>query len=96
MFFTQHYLECLSRASYVIGDEATVQARHIPSAELSRRSAEIPPGRPVVYCAGGYPSATRLLRCEGWTDVDLVGGHDARVAQPYAERTTDDRERTHR
>ncbi len=60
-------------------DGAIFHARHIPLAELPRRLAEIPPGRPVVvYCAGGYRSsvAASLLRREGWTDVsDLLGGY---------------------
>ncbi len=62
-----------------LADGAIFHARHIPLAELPRRLAEIPPGRPVVaYCAGGYRSsvAASLLRREGWTDVsDLLGGY---------------------
>jgi rhodanese-related sulfurtransferase len=83
-----------------LADGAIFRARHIPLAELSRRSAEIPPGRPVVvYCAGGYRSgvAASLLRREGWTDVsDLAGGFAAWNALFCTERTTDDRERSFR
>jgi hydroxyacylglutathione hydrolase len=54
---------------------------HIPLAELSRRAAELPAGRPVVaYCAGGWRSsvAASLLRHEGRSDVsDLLGGFAA-------------------
>jgi hydroxyacylglutathione hydrolase len=83
-----------------LADGAVFRARHIPLAELSRRSAKIPPGRPVVvYCAGGYRSgvAASLLRRAGWTDVsDLLGGYAAWAARPHAEHRTADRERTHR
>ncbi len=54
---------------------------HIPLAELRRRSAELPTGRPLVtYCAGGWRSsvAASLLRHDGRTDVsDLLGGFAA-------------------
>lgn len=59
---------------------------HTPLAELHRRNAEVPTGRPVVvYCAGGYRSsvAASLLRKAGHGDVsDLLGGYEAwRVAR---------------
>jgi len=51
---------------------------HIPLAQLERRRAEIPRGRPlVVHCAGGYRSmiALSLLEHHGVPDAtDLVGG----------------------
>ena len=69
------------RNSGELADGAIFHARHIPLAQLPRRLAEIPPGRPVVvYCAGGYRSsvAASLLRREGWSDVsDLLGGFAA-------------------
>ena len=53
-------------------------AVHIPLAELSRRSCELAPDRPVVvFCAGGWRSSVgaSLLRQQGFTDVsDLLGG----------------------
>jgi glyoxylase-like metal-dependent hydrolase (beta-lactamase superfamily II)/rhodanese-related sulfurtransferase len=54
---------------------------HIPLAELLRRTAELPTGRPVVlYCAGGWRSSVGacLLRQQGIADVsDLLGGFAA-------------------
>jgi len=54
---------------------------HIPLAELPRRLAEVPDGRPVVvYCAHGTRSsiAASLLRRSGHSDVsDLIGGETA-------------------
>ncbi len=54
---------------------------HIPLAELRRRVAELPSGRPVVvYCAGGWRSSVgaSLLRQQGLDDVsDLLGGFAA-------------------
>ncbi|MFJ8935011.1 rhodanese-like domain-containing protein [Streptomyces sp. NPDC102365] len=59
---------------------------HIPLAELTRRSEEIPASRPlVVHCAGGHRSsvAASLLRHQGRTDVsDLLGGYGAWLALP--------------
>ncbi|GIL34932.1 MBL fold metallo-hydrolase [Phycicoccus sp. DTK01] len=56
-------------------------ARHIPLAELGRRSEELDPARPVVaFCAGGWRSsvATSLLRSRGFADVsDVLGGYAA-------------------
>ena len=56
-------------------------ARHIPLAELARRSGELDADRPVVvYCAGGWRSSvgTSLLRAKGFDDVsDLLGGYAA-------------------
>ncbi len=54
---------------------------HIPLAELTARSTEIPNNRPVVlHCAGGYRSsvAASVLRRNGHPDVsDLIGGYAA-------------------
>ena len=56
-------------------------ARHLPLAELARRSDELDPTRPVVvYCAGGWRSsvAASLLRAQGFRDVsDVMGGYGA-------------------
>ncbi len=56
-------------------------ALHIPLAELSRRSADLDPTRPVLlYCAGGWRSSVgaSLLRSKGFTDVsDILGGFGA-------------------
>jgi hydroxyacylglutathione hydrolase len=64
-------------------------ARHIALAELPRRLAEIPPGRPVVtYCASGYRSsvAASLLRHADRHDVsDLLGGYAAWSAADTGE-----------
>ncbi|MGW1953164.1 rhodanese-like domain-containing protein [Streptomyces sp. NPDC001920] len=58
---------------------------HIPLAELTRRSREIPADRPVVvHCAGGHRSsvAAALLRHRGRTDVsDLLGGYGSWAAR---------------
>ncbi|MCN9245022.1 rhodanese-like domain-containing protein, partial [Streptomyces sp. RY43-2] len=57
---------------------------HIPLAELSRRTEEVPTDRPVVvHCAGGHRSsiAASLLRHHGHPDVsDLLGGYGAWLA----------------
>ena len=56
-------------------------ARHIPLAELARRSGELDPTRPVlVFCAGGWRSSVgaSLLRARGFADVsDILGGYGA-------------------
>ncbi|HEX2858529.1 MAG TPA: rhodanese-like domain-containing protein [Propionibacteriaceae bacterium] len=56
-------------------------ARHIPLAELGRRTGELDPQRPVlVYCAGGWRSSVgaSLLRSQGFSDVsDILGGFGA-------------------
>jgi rhodanese-related sulfurtransferase len=56
-------------------------ARHIPLAELARRSDELDPATPVVvYCAGGWRSSVgaSLLRAKGFHDVsDILGGFNA-------------------
>ncbi|TQM62001.1 MBL fold metallo-hydrolase [Humibacillus xanthopallidus] len=56
-------------------------ARHIPLAELARRSDELDPAKPVVvYCAGGWRSSVgaSLLRAKGFRDVsDILGGFNA-------------------
>ncbi|WP_323096412.1 MBL fold metallo-hydrolase [Intrasporangium sp. YIM S08009] len=56
-------------------------ARHIPLAELARRSDELDPTRPVlVFCAGGWRSSVgaSLLRAQGFADVsDILGGYGA-------------------
>ncbi|CAN7344028.1 rhodanese-like domain-containing protein [Terrabacter sp. LjRoot27] len=56
-------------------------ARHIPLAELSRRTSELDPDRPVLlYCAGGWRSSVgaSLLRSQGFDDVsDILGGFGA-------------------
>jgi glyoxylase-like metal-dependent hydrolase (beta-lactamase superfamily II)/rhodanese-related sulfurtransferase len=56
-------------------------ARHIPLAELPRRSGELDPAKPViVYCAGGWRSSVgaSLLRAQGFRDVsDILGGYSA-------------------
>jgi glyoxylase-like metal-dependent hydrolase (beta-lactamase superfamily II)/rhodanese-related sulfurtransferase len=56
-------------------------ARHIPLAELARRSGELDPAKPViVYCAGGWRSSVgaSLLRAQGFRDVsDILGGYSA-------------------
>ena len=56
-------------------------ARHIPLAELPRRTGELDPLRPVVlHCAGGYRSSVGAswLRSHGFTDVsDVLGGYNA-------------------
>jgi glyoxylase-like metal-dependent hydrolase (beta-lactamase superfamily II)/rhodanese-related sulfurtransferase len=56
-------------------------ARHIPLAELARRSHELDPAKPViVYCAGGWRSSVgaSLLRAQGFRDVsDILGGYSA-------------------
>ncbi|KAB1148128.1 MBL fold metallo-hydrolase [Streptomyces luteolifulvus] len=58
---------------------------HIPLAELTRRTDEIPADRPlVVHCAGGHRSsiAASLLRHEGRTEIsDLMGGYGAWLAE---------------
>ncbi|MXM65967.1 MBL fold metallo-hydrolase [Streptomyces sp. HUCO-GS316] len=58
---------------------------HIPLAELTRRTDEIPADRPlVVHCAGGLRSsiAASLLRHEGRTEIsDLLGGYGAWLAE---------------
>ena len=55
--------------------------RHIPLAELVKRSDELDPTRPVVlHCAGGWRSSVgaSTLRAHGFTDVsDLLGGFGA-------------------
>ncbi|MFV0459904.1 MAG: MBL fold metallo-hydrolase [Actinomycetales bacterium] len=56
-------------------------ARHIPLAELARRTDELDPGKPVLaYCAGGWRSSVgaSLLRSRGFADVsDILGGYGA-------------------
>ena len=56
-------------------------ALHIPLAELSRRSVDLDPARPVLlYCAGGWRSSVgaSLLRSSGFADVsDILGGFGA-------------------
>ena len=53
----------------------------IPVGELTSRLGDLDPARPtVVYCAGGYRSATAasLLRARGFATVaDLLGGYAA-------------------
>lgn len=53
-------------------------ATHISLLELTRRSGELDPSRPViVYCAGGWRSSVgaSLLRSKGFADVsDILGG----------------------
>jgi hydroxyacylglutathione hydrolase len=54
---------------------------HIPLAELSQRSGELDPSRPVLlYCAGGWRSSVggSALRQQGFADVsDILGGFQA-------------------
>jgi rhodanese-related sulfurtransferase len=56
-------------------------ARNLPLPNLLDRVTELDPSRPtVVYCAGGYRSATAasLLRTRGFTSVaDVYGGYPA-------------------
>jgi hydroxyacylglutathione hydrolase len=56
-------------------------ARHIPLAELGRRTSELDPDQPVLlYCAGGWRSSVgaSLLRARGFSDVsDILGGYSA-------------------
>lgn len=56
-------------------------AKHIPLAELGKRTAELDPSKPLlVYCAGGWRSSvgSSLLRRKGFADVsDLLGGYGA-------------------
>ena len=53
-------------------------AKHIPMAELERRSAELPKGKKIlVYCASGMRSrmAARFLGKKGYSEVyNLAGG----------------------
>lgn len=59
-------------------------AMNLPLPNLSDRIDELDPARPtVVYCAGGYRSATAasLLRARGFTTVaDVYGGYAATCA----------------
>ena len=63
-------------------------AINLPLPTLLDRLGELDPDRPtVVYCAGGYRSATAasLLRSRGFTTVaDLLGGYTASTGQPLA------------
>ena len=63
-------------------------AINLPLPTLLDRIGELDPNRPtVVYCAGGYRSATAasLLRSRGFTTVaDLLGGYTASTGQPLA------------
>jgi rhodanese-related sulfurtransferase len=55
-------------------------ARHIPLDQLTRRSGEVPPDRPVVaVCRSGARSgqATKFLRGAGLDVVNLAGGMQA-------------------
>ena len=56
-------------------------AVNLPLPNLLDRLGELDPRRPtVVYCAGGYRSATAasLLRSQGFTTVaDVYGGYGA-------------------
>lgn len=56
-------------------------ARHIPLAELARRSTELDATRPILlYCAGGWRSSVgaSVLRASGLPDVsDILGGYGA-------------------
>ncbi|MGZ6963820.1 MAG: MBL fold metallo-hydrolase [Acidimicrobiia bacterium] len=59
---------------------------NMPLPTLLDRLGELDPGRPtVVYCAGGYRSATAasLLRSRGFVTVaDLLGGYTASTGAP--------------
>ncbi len=59
---------------------------NLPLPTLLNRLGELDPRRPtVVYCAGGYRSATAasLLRASGFTTVaELLGGYNADLATP--------------
>jgi hydroxyacylglutathione hydrolase len=63
-------------------------ATNLPLPTLLDRLDELDPGRPVVvYCAGGYRSATAasLLRTRGFSTVaDLLGGYAAGVGPQLA------------
>ncbi|MDN5768417.1 MAG: MBL fold metallo-hydrolase [Humibacillus sp.] len=64
-----------------LGSGGLPSAVHIPLAELSSRSADLDPARPVLlYCAGGWRSSVgaSLLRSKGFSDVsDILGGFGA-------------------
>lgn len=60
-------------------DRHVVGAKHIPLAELYRRSAELPASRPFgVYCASGYRAqvAVSWLRANGFDNAVLMGDSD--------------------
>ncbi len=63
-------------------------ATNLPLPTLLDRLGELDPSRPtVVYCAGGYRSATAasLLRTRGFTTVaDLLGGYAASIGPQLA------------
>jgi hydroxyacylglutathione hydrolase len=69
-------------------------AIHIPLAELPRRLAEVPAGRPIaVHCQGGGRSAiaASLLRASGVSAVSNVpGGFEAWTAAGFPVREGDD------
>ena len=62
---------------------------NLPLPTLLDRLGELDPRRPtLVYCAGGYRSATAasLLRAKGFTTVgELLGGYNAGVGVPVAD-----------
>jgi len=64
-----------------VADGAIDGAINLPLPQLLDRLAELDPARPtVVYCAGGYRSATAasLMRARGFTTVaDIYGGYGA-------------------
>ena len=61
---------------------------NLPLPTLLDRLGELDPSRPtVVYCAGGYRSATAasLLRARGFATVaDLLGGYAASTGPQFA------------
>jgi len=64
---------------------------NLPLPTLLNRLDELDPQRPiVVYCAGGYRSATAasLLRASGFATVaELLGGYNAALATPIPATT---------
>ncbi|MEO6469044.1 MAG: rhodanese-like domain-containing protein, partial [Acidimicrobiia bacterium] len=66
-------------------------AVNLPLPNLSDRIGELDPGRPtVVYCAGGYRSATAasFLRARGFSTVaDVYGGYAATCASEIFDPT---------
>lgn len=70
MRFVQYYLDCLSQASYLIGDDTT------------GRAAVVDPRRDIQeYLDYRSSIAASVLRASAFDDVsDLIGGYQAWLA----------------